>query len=119
MRTTNSRRQRHNKVLALAKGYRMARGKRYKSAHEAVLHAGQYSYNGRKLRKRDKRREWITQINAGLTHISMTDEQPKVSYSKFIAALKAKNINVDRKILAKLTLLDFPAFKQVVATATA
>lgn len=119
MRVKSPRRQRHNKIMKLAKGYRMARGKHYKAAREAVLHAGQYAYAGRRLRRRDKRSEWITQINAALTHISLESNQPKLSYSKFIAALKGKNITIDRKILAQLTLKDITAFKNVVAAVSA
>lgn len=119
MRVKSPRRQRHNKVLKLAKGYRMARSKRYKAAHEAVLHAGQYAYAGRKLRRRDKRSEWIVQMNSALVQLSMETNEPKISYSKLIGAMKTKQIVLDRKIMATIAKEDFPAFKQVVASAMA
>jgi large subunit ribosomal protein L20 len=118
MRVTSKSSTKHKKVLKMAKGYRMARSKRYRSAHEAVLHAGQYAYIGRKLRKRDKRREWITQINAALTHLAMTKGEEKLKYSQFVHALKAKNIQIDRKILAQLSIDDPETFNYIVQNAT-
>lgn len=85
----------HKKVLKLAKGYRMTRHKQIKKATEAVLHAGQYAYAGRKLRKRDFRSLWITRMNAALRNEG-------TSYSVFINKLKQKNVELDRKILACL-----------------
>lgn len=85
----------HKKVLKLAKGYRMTRHKQIKKATEAVLHAGQYAYAGRKLRKRDFRSLWITRINAALRNEG-------TSYSVFINQMKKKNIELDRKVLACL-----------------
>ena len=105
--------------MTLAKGYRMARSKRYKSAKEAVLHAGMYSYIGRKLRRRDKRSEWIVQINAGLEKLSTETANPKIAYSKLISGLKTHQITLDRKIIAHLTMDDFFAFRQVVEKAVA
>ena len=119
MRVKSPRRQRHNKIMDLAKGYRMARSKRYKSAREAVLHAGQYAYEGRRLRRRDKRSEWIVQINSGLEQLAIQTESPKIAYSRLINGLKTKNITLDRKIIAQLTKEDFFAFRQVVEQATA
>ena len=118
MRVKSTRRS-ARKVLKMAKGYRMSRSKHFKAAQEAVLHAGQYAYHGRKLRKRDKRREWITQINSALTQISLETGKDKIAYSKLINALKQKNIDIDRKILATLTKEDFPTFTHVVETAMA
>jgi len=85
----------HKKVLKLAKGYRMTRHKQIKKATEAVLHAGQYAFAGRKLRKRDFRSLWITRMNAAL-------RENGTSYSVFINKLKKQNIEIDRKILACL-----------------
>lgn len=119
MRVKSQSSTKHKKILTLAKGYRMARSKRYRSAHESVLHAGQHAYIGRKLRKRDKRREWITQINAALTHLAMQKDTNKLPYSKFIHALKAKNITLDRKLLAKISIQDPETFTFIVEQVTA
>lgn len=103
----------------MAKGYRMSRSKHFRTAQEAVLHAGQHAYIGRKLRKRDKRREWITQINAALTQLAMEKEEAKLKYSEFIHGLKKAKIEVDRKILAKLSIEDLETFKFIVEQAKA
>ncbi len=114
MRVKSPRRQRHNKVLKLAKGYRMARSKHYKAAHEAVLHAGQYAFAGRRLRRRDKRSEWIVQMNAALVQLSMETNEPKIAYSRLINAMKTKNVILDRKIMSTIAKEDFATFKHVV-----
>ncbi|MDA1317089.1 MAG: 50S ribosomal protein L20 [bacterium] len=99
--------RKHRKVLDLAKGYWMSRSSQFKSAQQAVLHAGQYAFAGRKLRKRDFRSLWITRISAGL-------KEHKIKYSIFIHSLKEKKVGVDRKILSQLAL-DFPSvFDKVV-----
>lgn len=85
----------------------MTKGRLYKVSKEADLHAGQYAFTGRKLKKRDMRRLWITRINAGLT-------SHKLSYSKFINGLKKAKIELDRKILADLALNDPETFKTIV-----
>ncbi len=90
-------RKNHKKVLQLAKGYRMTRRKQIKKATEAVLHAGQYAYHGRKLRKRDFRSLWITRLNAAVREHDMT-------YSGFIHALQTKHIALDRKVLAHIAV---------------
>ena len=105
------RKRRHNKVLKATKGMRMAIGKRYKVSKQAQLHADQYAYEGRKLRKRDFRRLWIARINAGLSQI---DNAP--SYSVFTNLLKQNNIIINRKMLAELVVNDPQAFQQVVQT---
>ena len=107
MRVKSPRRQRHNKVLARTKGYRMSKHRLYKVAREASLHAGQYAYAGRKNRKRDLRSLWIVRINAALSPLG-------ISYSHFISRLKKANIALDRKILAELAVSDSDAFKAVV-----
>lgn len=107
MRVKSPRRQRHNKVLKLAKGYRMTKNRLYKVAHEATIHAGQYAFAGRHLRRRDLRSTWIIRINAALRALGVT-------YSKFIPALKKANINLDRKILADLAVRQPETFKQIV-----
>ena len=100
-------RRRHKKILKLAKGYRMARSKQYKSANEAVLHAGAYSYMGRKLRKRNFRRLWITRMNAALRELDM-------NYSTFIKQAKDANIEIDRKILAYFASEEPEIFEKIV-----
>lgn len=111
MRVKSPRRQRHNKILQLAKGYRMTRHRLYKVAHEATTHAGQYVFAGRKLRKRDLRRTWITRLNAALRELGLT-------YSKFIANLKKAELNLDRKILSELATNQPAVFKQIVEKTT-
>ena len=93
-------RQKHKKVLNLAKGFWMSRSKQFKKAQESVLHAGQYAFAGRRLRKRDMRRLWITRISAAL-------KQNGLKYNEFIHKLQNRKLVLDRKILAHLAL-DFP-----------
>jgi len=108
------RKRRHKKILKLAKGYRMTRSRLYKVAKQAVLHAGQYAYHGRKLRKRDMRRLWIQRINAGLN--SRIDE-PHLTYSHFIKNLKIAQIDINRKIMADLVINDPDTFRKIVSKA--
>lgn len=100
--------RRHKKVLNLAKGYQFGRGKNIRQAKEAVLHAGQYAFAGRKQRRRDFRKLWITQVNNALS-------SQDISYSQFINKLKEKNILLDRKILAELAVKDNDTFKKIVS----
>ncbi|KKS94558.1 MAG: 50S ribosomal protein L20 [Candidatus Collierbacteria bacterium GW2011_GWB1_44_6] len=91
----------------------MTRNRLYKVAQEAVLHAGQYAYNGRKERKQQMRVTWISRINAALSSIL---DGPK--YSRFIKALSDKKITLNRKVLAALAT-DLPdVFKDVVTFTT-
>ena len=90
----------------------MTKGRLYRVSKEALLHAGQYAYIGRKRRKRDFRRLWIQRINAGLKTYA-----ENVKYSAFIKMLKDAKIELDRKILADLVVKDSEAFKVVVDTA--
>jgi len=99
-------RQRRNKVLKLAKGYHFDRRTKYKHASETVRRALHYAFIGRRLLKRDVRKLWITRINAGARMLG-------TSYSQFISALKKKDININRKMLAELAVRDFNAFKAV------
>lgn len=108
-KTGFTRRRRHKKVLKLTSGFRGTNNRLYKRAHEALLHAGQYAYVGRKLRKRDMRKLWITRISAAIKMAS-----DKINYSRFIKGLKENNINLDRKILADLAVRDFSTFSQIV-----
>ena len=103
-------RRRHKKVLKLAKGYFLGRSKLYKSAHEAVMHALDYSYRDRRNLKRDMRRLWIVRINAAARQNGLT-------YSVFMDRLRRANVTVDRKILADLAVRDAAAFTRIVETA--
>lgn len=111
MRVTSPRLQRHKKLLKLASGYRMTKNRLYKVAKEAVLHAGQYAFAGRHLRRRDMRSVWIVRINAALKGLG-------ISYSKFIDATKKKNIQIDRKILAELAVNQPKVFAEIVKHAS-
>lgn len=103
--------QKHKKLLNLAKGFKGGRSKLIQQAKEAVLHSGNYAFAGRRQKRRDLRKLWITQMNIALN-------QEGISYSKFIANLKEKNILLNRKILAELAVKDQGTFKQVVAQTT-
>lgn len=103
------RRKSHKRILARTKGFRMTKNRLIKVAIEADLHAGQYAYHGRKLRKRDFRSLWIVRLNAALRQI---DE--KLKYSRFIKVLKDKKILLDRKVLADIALRDEATFKKIV-----
>ena len=107
VKTGPTRRRKHKKVLKRTKGFRMTKGRLYKVSKEADLHAGQYAYMGRKLRKRDFRRLWIIRISQAVKKLGW-------SYNQFIHALKEKNIELDRKILADLVVDDPTTFKKIV-----
>lgn len=100
-------RKRHKKVIKLAKGYRGTRSKLFKRAHEAVLRAGEHSFAGRKLRKRQMRRLWIQRINAALT-------KHELSYNIFIKGLKDTKLQLNRKTLSEMAINDPTAFDKVV-----
>lgn len=100
-------RRRHKKVLDMAKGFRMSRRKRFKLAKETLLNAGEYAFAGRKLRKRDFRRLWITRMNAAL-------KEQGTNYSTFIRKLKDKNIELDRKVLSYFASEEPEIFKKIV-----
>lgn len=100
--------RKHKKILKLTKGHRGGRSKLIREAKSSLLHAGQYAFAGRKLRKRDMRRLWIVQLGNAVRNEGL-------SYSKFIAGLKTKNITLDRKILADLAVNNPDDFKKIVA----
>ncbi len=104
--------RRHKKLLGLTKGFRAGNSKLVLEAKQAALHSGEYAFAGRKQRRRDLRRLWITQMGIAL-------KNEGTNYSKFIAGLKAKNIQLDRKILAELAVKDYPTFKEVLAQVSA
>jgi len=105
-------RRRRNKVLKLAKGYRGARGKLFRSATEAVDRALNYAYRDRKVKKRDFRALWIARINAAA-------RMNGLSYSRLVHGLKKADIGLDRKILAQLAVVDPTGFGAVVEKAKA
>jgi large subunit ribosomal protein L20 len=94
-------------ILKHVKGYRFGRSTKERQAYEAISHAGNYSFAHRKDKKSDKRRLWTVHINA-------TVREYGLSYSRFIDAMKKKNINLDRKVLAELAAKNPEIFKQVV-----
>ena len=108
-RAVNAHKKRR-KVFKLAKGYWGSKSKQYRTASEQVRRSLRYAYTGRKLRKRDFRRLWITRINAAARLSGM-------SYSTFINGLKKKNIDINRKMLADLAVNDAAAFAQLVEIA--
>lgn len=97
-------------VLEAAKGYTGARSRRFRTANEQVMHSRQYAYRDRRARKGEFRRLWIVRINAGCRDHGM-------SYSRFIAGLRAASIDVDRKVLADLAVHDPGAFGKLVTAA--
>ncbi len=111
-RATNSpaSRKRRKRVLLRAKGFRGFRSKLYRYAKDAVYKARQYEYRDRKKRKGQFRRLWIQRISAAVRAEEMT-------YSRFIEGLKAAQIELDRKVLADLAVVDAAAFSAIVAQA--
>jgi large subunit ribosomal protein L20 len=99
-------RRRRNKVLKLAKGFRGGRSRLYKSATEAVDRALVYAYRDRRTKKREFRALWIARINAGAR---IND----VSYSRLMGGLKKAGVELDRKVLSNLAILDAPAFARI------
>jgi len=107
VKTGYAQRRAHHKILKQNKGYRMTKRRLIKVAKEAALHAGAYAYNGRKEKKQDFRRLWISRINGAL---SLTD----LSYNQFIHLLKVKKIELDRKILTEIIQDDPESFQKIV-----
>ena len=104
----SKRRERRKKILGLAKGYFLTKGKLYRSAKESVDRAGNFAYVGRKRKKRDFRRLWIVRINAAARINGL-------SYSKFMYGLKKANVEVDRKALADIAVRDPQTFTKLAA----
>ncbi len=100
-------RRKHKKLLASTKGYRGTKSRLVKVAKEARLHADAYAYHGRKRKKRDFRRLWITRI-------AQATKQEGISYSVFMHQLKKAKIELDRKNLSDLVINDPESFKQIV-----
>ena len=100
-------RRKHKKVLKQAKGFWMTRHKQYKKAKEAVLHAGEYAFTGRKSKKREFKKLWIIRLNAAVRSFGLT-------YSQFIHLLKVKKIVLDRKVLAQIVVEQPKVFAKIV-----
>ncbi|MDP3015182.1 MAG: 50S ribosomal protein L20 [bacterium] len=104
-KTANKKRA---KILKYTKGFKWGRKSKERAAKEALLHAWTHAFQGRKEKKRDYRRLWQTQINAGARAAGLT-------YSKLIAELKKQNILLDRKILADLAKNEPAVFEKIIA----
>jgi large subunit ribosomal protein L20 len=109
-RGTKARRRR-KKVLKLAKGYRGGRHRLFRTATEAVDRALCYAYRDRRTKKRDFRKLWIIRISAAAKQVG-------TSYSKLIGGLKKAGIELDRKVLSNMAILDFKAFSKVAKIAS-
>ncbi|MBR6045897.1 MAG: 50S ribosomal protein L20 [Ruminococcus sp.] len=105
-------RKRRNKVLRLAKGYFGAKSKHFKMAKQAVMKSGQYAYIGRKQKKRDFRRLWITRISAACKLNGM-------NYSTFMNGLNKAGITLNRKMLSEIAINDPAAFTAIAEKAKA
>ena len=103
-------RKRRNKILKLAKGYWGAKSTHYKMANQAVMKSLKYAYVGRKLKKRDYRKLWITRINAACKMNGM-------NYSRFMHGLKLSGIEMNRKMLSEMAIHEPEAFTALVSTA--
>ena len=105
-------RARHKKILKLAKGYRGAKSKLYKTANQAVMKSLVYAYRDRKAKKREFRQLWIARINAATRANGM-------SYSKFMNGLKQKGIEINRKMLSEIAINDAAGFTALTEKAKA
>ena len=105
-------RKRRNNVLKLAKGYYGSKSTLFKTAKQAVMKSGNYAYIGRKQKKRDFRRLWISRISAACKMNGM-------NYSTFINGLKKADINLNRKMLAEIAVADPAAFTALTEKAKA
>ncbi len=102
-------RRKHKKLFSQTRGFTGTKTRLVRDAREAALHAGQYAYHGRKLKKRDNRALWITRI-------SEAAKKEGISYSVLINKLKKANIELDRKILNDLVQNDPEVFRQIVSS---
>ena len=105
-------RKRRNKTLKLAKGYFGAKSKHFKMAKQAVMKSGQYAYIGRKQKKRDFRRLWITRISAAC-------KMNGINYSSFMNGVNKAGINLNRKMLSEIAISDPAGFTAIVEQAKA
>ena len=105
-------RKRRNKILKLAKGYWGGKSKLFKTAKEAVWKSGQYAYIGRKQKKREFRKLWITRISAGC-------KMNGINYSQFMYGLKKAGVTLNRKMLSEIAIHDEAGFTALVEKAKA
>ena len=105
-------RKRRKKVLKAAKGYYGGKHRLFKTAKQAVMKSGQYAYNGRKQKKRDFRRMWITRISAACKANGM-------NYSTFMNGLKKAGVDLNRKMLSEIAIADPAGFTALTETAKA
>ena len=110
VKTARTTRARHKKVIKQAKGYFGAKHYRYRTAKQAVMKSGMYAYVGRKDRKSNFRKLWITRINAAARANGIT-------YSNLISGLKKANVTINRKMLAEIAVSDPKAFTEIVEIA--
>ncbi|NLJ97901.1 MAG: 50S ribosomal protein L20 [Tissierellia bacterium] len=103
-------RKRHKRVLKQAKGYYGAKSKLYRPANQAVMKSLDYAYSGRKQRKRDFRKLWISRINAAARLNGL-------NYSTFISGLKKANVEINRKVLSEMAIHDPEGFTKLVEIA--
>ena len=103
-------RARRKKVLKEAKGYFGSKHRLYKTAHEQLMHSGEYAYRDRRVNKRNFRKLWISRINAACREF-------EISYSKFINGLNKAGVTVNRKMLSELAIDNKEAFKDLVTIA--
>ena len=101
---------RHKKVLKQAKGYFGSKHRLYKTAHEQLMHSGQYAFRDRRQNKRNFRKLWIARINAAC-------RENEISYSKFINGLNKAGITINRKMLSELAIDNKEAFSDLVVIA--
>ena len=105
-------RKRRKKILKLAKGYWGSKSRHFKMAKQAVMKSGNYAFIGRKQKKRDFRRLWISRINAACRANGST-------YSAFMTGLKKAGVTLNRKMLSEIAIADEAAFKALVEKAKA
>ena len=105
-------RKRRNKILKLAKGYWGSKSKHFKMAKQAVMKSGNKAFVGRKQKKRDFRKLWITRISAQV-------KQYGLNYSTFMNGLKKSNISLNRKMLSEMAINDKEGFEKLAETAKA
>ncbi len=108
MRVKSIASRKHKKIRQATKGFRNAARRRINAGKQAIMHAGQYAYVGRRLRKRDMRSLWIVRLSAAA-------KAEGTSYSVLINKLKKANIEIDRKILSDIAIKDYNTFKKIVS----
>ncbi len=112
VKTGSVRRHRHKKIIKMTKGQYGTRGRLFRRSNEAMLKSLWFAYRDRRNRRRDLRRLWIMRINAAA-------RQNGMSYSRFIYALKQAEIELDRKVLSHIAVVDPDAFAKIAAAAQA